>query len=100
MGKATSEAEAHQIVGGDESLMPGRELAALHRVAKQRPGDTPDPQAGYRHEVHGISPVVDNFGNRDRGTRSTHPSQQLEPVGVAMSRRRAGAARMFLLLQK
>lgn len=70
----TSEAETHEVVGGDEPFVAGWEGPVLYRMTKQRPGDTPDPRTGYRHEVHGISPVVDNSGNRDRGTRSAHPS--------------------------
>ena len=71
------EPEVQKIRGGDETLMAGRELPTLDRVANQRPGDAPDTGAQYDGrawvEVHDEdSPVVDNIGNQGV-TITRHP---------------------------
>ena len=46
------EAEANEVVGGDQALGLGRVLAALDRMTEKRPGDSTHPRAVYGIEVH------------------------------------------------
>ena len=74
---------AHQLVGGDQPFLLGRELATLDRVAQNRQRRTRGAKQCQwvqdRVEIQENSPAVDVIGNQgDRILGATSPPQQLK----------------------
>ncbi len=54
VGAGGSVPVSHQFGRGDQTLVLGRELAALHRMAKNGPGNSRHPRPGQRVDVHDV----------------------------------------------